>query len=222
MHDSHKRDLEQLADLRLSYQKGRLDVQDVDACPFAQFAVWLAYALSTDLPEPYAMTLATCGTDGRPSARTVLLRGSSADGLLFYSNYDSKKGQDLAENPYAELLFYWPLLEQQVRITGRVEKLSEQHSAAYFQSRPRDSQLGAWVSLPQSGVVDARETLEQRFVDLKSKHGDTNAIEKPAFWGGYRLVPDAFEFWQGRPNRMHDRLRYQLTDGAWLIERLMP
>lgn len=219
---SSTRDIEQLADLRLSYQKGSLDVQDVDACPFAQFAVWLEYALSTDLPEPYAMTLATCGADGRPSARTVLLRGSSPHGMLFYTNYDSQKGQNLAENPFAELLFYWPLLEQQVRIAGRVERISEQHSTDYFHSRPRDSQLGAWVSLPQSGVVDAREILEQRFLDLKAQHGDAEMIEKPDFWGGYRLVPDAFEFWQGRPNRMHDRLRYRLNDGVWVIERLMP
>ena len=215
-------ELESIVDLRMSYQKGALEREQLDADPTVQFARWLEHALSTDLPEPYAMTLATCGADGRPSARTVLLRGANADGLLFYTNYDSAKGQDLAENPYAEVLFYWPLLEQQIRVSGRVEKLSPEHSTIYFHSRPHDSQLGAWVSTPQSGVVDGRDTLEARYATLATEYPVGVNVPKPDFWGGYRLIPDQFEFWQGRPNRMHDRFRYQKTEAGWQIDRLMP
>jgi pyridoxamine 5'-phosphate oxidase len=215
-------ELEKIVDLRMSYQKSALEREQLDADPIVQFARWLEHALSTDLPEPYAMTLATCGADGRPSARTVLLRGASAEGLLFYTNYDSAKGQDLAENPYAEVLFYWPLLEQQIRVSGRVEKLSVEHSTEYFHSRPKPSQLGAWVSTPQSGVVDQRETLEARYAVLEAQYAADAVIPKPEFWGGYRLIPDQFEFWQGRPNRMHDRFRYQKIDTGWQIDRLMP
>jgi pyridoxamine 5'-phosphate oxidase len=215
-------ELEKIVDLRMSYQKGALEREQLDADPTVQFVRWLEHALSTDLPEPYAMTLATCGADGRPSARTVLLRGANADGLLFYTNYDSAKGQDLAENPYAEVLFYWPLLEQQIRVSGRVEKLSPEHSTTYFHSRPHDSQLGAWVSTPQSGVVDGRDTLEARYATLATEYPVGVNVPKPDFWGGYRLIPDQFEFWQGRPNRMHDRFRYQKTEAGWQIDRLMP
>jgi pyridoxamine 5'-phosphate oxidase len=215
-------ELEKIVDLRMSYQKGALEREQLDADPTVQFVRWLEHALSTDLPEPYAMTLATCGADGRPSARTVLLRGANADGLLFYTNYDSAKGQDLAENPYAEVLFYWPLLEQQIRVSGRVEKLSPEHSTTYFHSRPHDSQLGAWVSTPQSGVVDGRDTLEARYATLATQYPVGVNVPKPDFWGGYRLIPDQFEFWQGRPNRMHDRFRYQKTEAGWQIDRLMP
>ncbi|MEY2862340.1 MAG: hypothetical protein RLY58_47 [Pseudomonadota bacterium] len=215
-------DLEQLSDLRLSYQKGSLDVADVDVCPFRQFEVWLTYALSTPLTEPYAMTLATANARGRPHARTVLLRGADRQGLVFYTNYDSQKGHDLADNPQAEVLFYWPELEQQIRVGGQVEALPEDVSTAYFHKRPHDSQLGAWVSAPQSGVVDQRETLERTFADLAQQYPEGSVVPKPSFWGGYRLIPDHFEFWQGRPNRMHDRLRYQLSAHGWRIDRLMP
>lgn len=215
-------ELEKIVDLRMSYQKGALEREQLDADPIRQFSCWLEHALSTDLPEPYAMTLATCGRDGRPSARTVLLRGASADGLLFYTNYDSAKGQDLAENPYAEVLFYWPMLEQQIRVSGRVERLSVEHSTEYFHSRPKPSQLGAWVSTPQSGVVDQRDTLEARYAALEAQYAADAVVPKPEFWGGYRLIPDQFEFWQGRPNRMHDRFRYQKNEAGWQIDRLMP
>lgn len=211
-----------LSDLRLSYQKSALEADQMAENPFDQFAFWLQSALASDLPEPYAMTLTTADISGRPHARTVLLRGSDAQGLVFYSNYDSQKGHDLAMNPQAELLFYWPQLEQQVRISGHVEKLGEAESTAYFHKRPHDSQLGAWVSTPQSGVVDSRETLERRFAKLSQQYADGQTVPKPPFWGGYRLIPDQFEFWQGRPNRMHDRFRYRLQTKQWLLERLMP
>ncbi len=212
----------QLADLRLSYQKGELTRAHLHPDPRVQFERWLAHALSTDLPEPYAFALATADAQGRPHVRTLLLRGVQDDGLVFYSNHDSEKGRNLAENPWAEMLFYWPLLEQQVRVHGRVQRLSEAQSTAYFHQRPRDSQLGAWVSTPQSGVVASREVLEQRFADLQAQHPEGSAIPKPPFWGGYVLCPERYEFWQGRPNRMHDRFAYVRSDAAWQIDRLMP
>lgn len=221
-HNQSSDAISDLSDLRLSYQKGALEREHLSADPFAQFADWLNHALSTDLPEPYAMTLATADATGRPHARTVLLRGSSPAGLVFYSNYDSQKGHDLAVNPQAELLFYWPLLEQQIRVGGRVARLSEAESTAYFHKRPHDSQLGAWVSTPQSGVIDHRETLQQRFAALAEQYPDGQIVPKPEFWGGYVLIPDHFEFWQGRPNRMHDRFEYQYIGDAWQINRLMP
>jgi pyridoxamine 5'-phosphate oxidase len=166
------------------------------------------------------MTLATAGTDGQPSARIVLLKSFDDRGFVFYTNYQSRKGQELAENPRASLLFYWPQLWRQVRIEGVVEKTSAAESEAYFQSRPLGSKLGAWAS-NQSQVVDQRETLEARFAELQMRFGED--IPRPEHWGGYRLKPNSIEFWQGRDNRLHDRLRYRLQEsGVWLIERLGP
>ncbi len=217
-----------LTALRQSYAKAELRRADVDDNPFVQFNAWLKNALDSHQKEPYAMTLATANRAGRPSARTVLLRQFDERGAVFYSNYDSHKGEDLAENPYAEILFFWAELEQQIRVSGRVEKLSEEESTAYFHKRPHGSQLAACASLPQSGVIAEREVLEQRFVELKTQYPEGSVVPKPEFWGGYRIVPDLFEFWQGRQSRLHDRLQYRLqnsessTEKQWIIERLMP
>lgn len=214
-----------LSELRQNYGKGSLQVHDLSADPLTQFLKWLDQALQVQVAEPYAMTLATADGNGRPHARTVLLRGADPTGFYFYSNYDSQKGLDLAANPYAELLFFWPALEQQVRIHGPVERISKQESTEYYHKRPRDSQIAAHVSTPQSGIIESRELLEQRFADLNQQLEHATAIDKPEFWGGYCLKPAYYEFWQGRPNRLHDRLKYipdTLSDTGWRIERLMP
>lgn len=220
--------LSDLMSLRESYAKSALRRADVDANPFHQFSTWLQNALDCELKEPYAMTIATANRAGRPSARTVLLRQFDEQGAIFFSNYDSHKGEDLAENPFAELLFFWAELEQQVRISGRVEKLTESESTAYFYKRPHKSQLAACASIPQSGVIATRDILEKRFTDLNAQYPDGSIVPKPEFWGGYRIVPDLFEFWQGRQSRLHDRLQYRLqnidssAEKQWVIERLMP
>lgn len=212
-----------LSELRLSYEKGALLEQDLASSPVEQFLKWFDQALQLKLNEPYAMSLATANAQGRPHLRTVLLRGVSEQGFDFYTNYDSQKGQDLAENPFAELLFFWAEMECQVRVSGKVVKISEQESTAYYLKRPKDSQIAAHISTPQSGVIASREELEHRFNELAQKVNEEGLIlQKPSFWGGYRVVPDYFEFWQGRPNRLHDRLIYRLNAGQWHIERLMP
>ena len=213
--------IQDLSELRLSYQKGELLESQVDSRPHEQFLLWFNQALEAKLHEPYAMYLATADAQGRPHVRTVLLRGATDAGYDFYTNYDSQKGLDLAANPCAELLFYWPELERQVRIFGRVEKISQEESTDYYHKRPRDSQIAAHISTPQSGVIANRELLEQRFSLLQTELGQAEA-NKPEFWGGYRVVAEYFEFWQGRPNRLHDRLSYQLVDGHWQLQRLMP
>jgi pyridoxamine 5'-phosphate oxidase len=186
-----------------------------------QFQRWLHEAIEAELPEPNAMTLATVKADGSPAARVVLLKGLEATGFVFFSNYLSDKGTQLAANPQAALLFLWLELERQVRIEGHVSVIRLEESEAYFRTRPRDSQLGALASR-QSRVVENRRLLEQRFEELSRRHADAE-IPMPAHWGGYRLVPVMLEFWQGRPSRLHDRLRYRLQpDGNWLLERLEP
>ena len=214
--------IKDLSELRLTYQKGELHEEQVDAHPHAQFLNWFNLALEAKLHEPYAMSLATANAQGRPHVRTVLLRGATEAGYDFYTNYDSQKGNDLAENPYAELLFYWPELERQVRVGGQVQKISEQESTDYYHKRPRDSQIAAHISTPQSGVIESREHLQQRFQALYDQVAEKNELAKPEFWGGYRLVPTYYEFWQGRPNRLHDRLTYEKVGGSWAIQRLMP
>lgn len=214
--------IKDLSELRLTYQKGELHEEQVDAHPRAQFLNWFNLALEAKLHEPYAMSLATANAQGRPHVRTVLLRGATEAGYDFYTNYDSQKGLDLAENPYAELLFYWPELERQVRVGGQVQKISEQESTDYYHKRPRDSQIAAHISTPQSGVIESREHLQQRFQALYDQVAEKNELAKPEFWGGYRLEPTYYEFWQGRPNRLHDRLTYEKVGGSWAIQRLMP
>ena len=214
--------IKDLSELRLTYQKGELHEEQVDAHPHAQFLNWFNLALEAKLHEPYAMSLATANAQGRPHVRTVLLRGATEAGYDFYTNYDSQKGLDLAEDPYAELLFYWPELERQVRVGGQVQKISEQESTDYYHKRPRDSQIAAHISTPQSGVIESREHLQQRFQALYDQVAEKNELAKPEFWGGYRLVPTYYEFWQGRPNRLHDRLTYEKVGESLTIQRLMP
>lgn len=211
-----------LSELRLSYEQGELHEAQISGNPHLQFLNWFNHALDANLHEPYAMSLATANAQGRPHVRTVLLRGATEVGYDFYTNYDSQKGMDLAENPYAELLFYWPSLERQVRIGGKVIKISEQESTDYYLKRPRDSQIAAHISTPQSGVISSRDVLQQRFQDLQQQMADQDELSKPEFWGGYRLQADYYEFWQGRPNRLHDRLSYEKHNGLWTIQRLMP
>ncbi|CAM9131663.1 MULTISPECIES: pyridoxamine 5'-phosphate oxidase [Acinetobacter] len=214
--------IKDLSELRLNYQKGELQEQQVNPNPHMQFLQWFNHALEAKLHEPYAMSLATADAQGRPHVRTVLLRGATEAGYDFYTNYDSQKGLDLAENPYAELLFYWQDQERQIRVSGKVIKISEQESTDYYHKRPRDSQIAAHISTPQSGVIASREELQQRFWDLHNQVANQQQLDKPEFWGGYRLEPDYYEFWQGRPNRLHDRLSYEKIDGAWQLQRLMP
>jgi len=203
-------------------QLAALTKHSIDANPIRQFQRWYDEVRAHGVSEQDAtsMTLATATRDGRPSARIVLLKGFDDRGFVFYTNYQSRKGKELSENPRACLLFYWPQLWRQVRIEGEVQKISATESEKYFQSRPLGSKLGAWAS-NQSEVVDRRETLEARFAELQKRFGED--VPRPEHWGGYRLKPNSIEFWQGRDNRLHDRLRYRLEeDGSWLIERLGP
>ena len=209
-----------IADLRKSYERAELNEQASQVDPFAQFDQWLNEAITAQVPEPNAMTLATVGSDLRPSTRVVLIKGFDLRGIVWYTNYASRKGQELAGNPYAALQFHWVELERTVRIEGRVEKVSEEESDAYFHSRPLDSRIGAWAS-PQSEVISSRGVL----VANAALYGAKFLLQppRPPHWGGYRLTPDNWQFWQGRRSRLHDRLRYTLTtDGGWLRERLAP
>ena len=209
-----------IADLRQNYTLQALNEADVDLDPIRQFQRWLDQAIAAELPEPNAMTLATATRDGIPSARIVLLKGLDARGFAFYTNYESRKGQELADNPRAALVFLWTVLERQVRIEGQVEKVAAAETDAYFQSRPLASRLGAWAS-EQSRVIRDREVLEQRFAELKATYAD-ETVPRPPHWGGYRVIPHQIEFWQGRTSRLHDRLRYRLKQGNWFLERLAP
>ena len=207
--------------LRLSYDAGRLLESEVRPDPLDQFRVWFDDALQTDLAEPNAMTLATIDADGRPAARVVLLRGFDERGLVFYTNYGSAKGLHLGARPLAALVFWWPPLERQVRIVGAVARVSAAESDAYFQSRPRESRLGA-ISSEQSRPVADRAALEARFSRTEAMY-EGRDVPRPDDWGGFRVAPDEYEFWQGRPARMHDRIRYRRDDaGEWAIERLRP
>ena len=208
-----------LAALRKSYERAELDETRSAADPLQQFERWLGEAIESQVPEPNAMTLATVGGDLRPSTRVVLIKGCDARGIVWYTNYQSRKGQELAGNPWAALQFHWVELERVVRIEGRVEKASESESDAYYASRPIDSRIGAWAS-PQSQVIGGRDVLVKNAAIEAARH--LLAPPRPPHWGGYRLVPDRWEFWQGRKSRLHDRLRYRLDEGAWVRERLAP
>ncbi|UYZ67740.1 pyridoxamine 5'-phosphate oxidase [Moraxella bovis] len=209
---------------RLSYEKDELIEKNIGDTPYPLLQKWMSEALAEQIGEAYAFSLATCGADRRPSVRTLLMREIVPVGddmeMIFYTNYDSDKGQDLADNPFAEALFFWHTLERQVRASGRVVKLFTEKSEAYYHSRPKDSQLAAWVSRPQSGVVESREIMESDFAKLSEQFGEH--IPKPEFWGGYCLLVDKIEFWQGRANRMHDRIVYRKGDKGWERERILP
>ena len=209
----------EIAALRRDYTLATLLEQNMARDPFEQFGRWFEEAHACEISEPNAMILATADANGRPAARTVLLKSFDTLGFVFFTNYESRKGRELAQNPHASLLFAWMDLERQVRLEGRVDKTSAQESDDYFDSRPADSRLGAWAS-PQSQVVPDRAAIEQRFVDVKQQYGESPP--RPLHWGGYRLVPDVFEFWQGRTNRLHDRVRYRKDGSRWVIERLAP
>jgi pyridoxamine 5'-phosphate oxidase len=209
-----------LADLRKSYMKDSLSEEDVQKNPIDQFDIWFDQARHAELPEPNAMTVASVDADGKPSARIVLIKEVNHQGFVFFTNYESRKGQALTHNPQAALLFFWPELERQIRIEGTVEKLSEEASDAYFHSRPLDSRIGAWAS-PQSQVISGRSILVAKAAEYALKFALNPP--RPPHWGGFRVKPQALEFWQGRPSRLHDRIRYtQQAYGMWKIERLAP
>jgi pyridoxamine 5'-phosphate oxidase len=198
-----------------------LEEDELNPDPFAQFRTWLEQAKTAGVYQPLGMTVATADARGRPSARLVLLRGLDDRGFVFFTNYQSRKARELDGNPWAALVFYWPEQDRQVRVEGRVERVTAEESDAYFRTRPHGSQLGAWAS-PQSQVIADRSVLEDRVAELAARYGGKE-VPRPPHWGGFRVVPESIEIWQGRPNRLHDRLRYRRGDGGnWLIERLAP
>ncbi len=213
-----------IADLRKSYEKAELDESASAADPMTQFGTWFQQALDAQLPEPNAMTLATVAADGRPSTRVVLIKGFDERGIVWYTNYASRKGHELAIHPHAALQFHWVELERVVRIEGQVEKVSGEESDAYYKTRPMDSRIGAWAS-PQSQVIESRTVLVTNAAKYGAKFLTTmlgDGPPRPPHWGGYRLIPDRWEFWQGRKSRLHDRLRYRHEGGVWVRERLAP
>lgn len=206
--------------LRVEYAQRRLEESEALPDPFQQFQRWFAEALAADPQHANVMTLATSTAAGWPSARVVLLKDCDARGFVFYTNFHSRKGRELTENPRASLVFWWRELERQVRLEGQVETVTPAEADEYFQTRPRDSQLGAWASA-QSEIIANRQMLEQRFQELAREY-ENRQVPRPPHWGGFRLVPEVFEFWQGRPGRLHDRLRYRRSGSGWLVERLSP
>ena len=208
-----------LADLRKSYEREKLDEADVAQDPLEQFTRWMQQAIDAQIPEPNAMTLATVSKENRPSTRPVLIKGCDERGIVWYTNYESRKARQISMNPWASLQFHWVELERVVRIEGKVEKVSAEESEAYYRSRPLDSRIAAWAS-PQSEVIADRKALEKRVEELNRKYGENPPL--PPNWGGLRLVPERWEFWQGRKNRLHDRIVYRKEMGKWLRERLAP
>ncbi len=211
---------ENIQNLRQDYRSASLSENDVDSNPILQFKKWFQDAVNSQLYEPNVMTLATSDRFGKPTARIVLLKGIDEDGFVFYTNYESKKGHDIVENPQAALVFFWPELERQVRIEGMVSKISEEASSEYFHSRPIGSQIGAMAS-PQSEVISGRELLERKVEQLTTQYAGQE-IPRPLHWGGYLVEPTHVEFWQGRPSRLHDRIIYDFVEGSWIINRLAP
>jgi pyridoxamine 5'-phosphate oxidase len=210
-----------IVSLRKEYSSAFLNEEDVDENPFKQFELWMQQAVEAEILEPHAMTVATVSAAGKPSSRIVLLRGFDENGFVFYTNYNSHKGHDMAQNKYACLNFFWPELERQIRIEGSISKTDQQVSTDYFHSRPRESQIGAWASI-QSAVIANRKVVEDAFVHYTEKFKNLEVIPKPEHWGGYNIKPTSIEFWQGRPSRLHDRLRYSEVHSSWKIERLSP
>jgi len=208
-----------LADLRKSYEREKLEEADVAQDPLEQFTRWMQQAIDAQIPEPNAMTLATVSKENRPSTRPVLIKGCDGRGIVWYTNYESRKARQISMNPWASLQFHWVELERVVRIEGKVEKVSAEESEAYYRSRPLDSRIAAWAS-PQSEVIADRKALEKRVEEFKQKYGENPPL--PPNWGGLRLVPERWEFWQGRKNRLHDRIVYRREKGNWLRERLAP
>jgi pyridoxamine 5'-phosphate oxidase len=211
-----------LRDRRIQYETAGLNFEDLDESPIQQWHAWYIEAVEAELPEPNAMAVGSIDSDGMPDSRIVLVRGFDDDGLTFFGNYNSAKGQQLDANPVASAVFPWIGLHRQVRVRGTVEMLPGHESDAYFASRPRDSQLGAWAS-PQSEVISGRDILNERHAEFAEKFAEVEVL-RPPHWGGWLLIPDVFEFWQGRPNRLHDRFRYRRDDVTqeWMIERLAP
>lgn len=212
---------EEIEKIRVSYEKETLDLKDLLDNPLEQTRHWFEKSVKLEIHEANAVSLATVGEKGQPSVRTVLIKGIDEQGLLFYTNYHSRKGREIEKNKHVAVLFFWKELERQVRIEGTIEKVSEEKSKSYFQSRPKGSQLGAWAS-PQSRVIVGREELEDRLKELDNIYKKHDQLPLPAHWGGYRIVPHYYEFWQGRPNRLHDRFEYKQVDNKWLISRLAP
>jgi len=210
-----------IAAMRKVYQLKSLEENDVDANPLKQFKNWWQESINSHVQEPNAMTLATCNASGKPSARIVLLKGVDENGFVFFTNYNSRKGHEIAENSFAALVFFWKELERQIRIEGKVRKTSEKESDEYFSIRPRESQLGAWSS-PQSKVVESADVLQQNMKKFYDKFHEQE-IPRPEFWGGYIVEPNVIEFWQGKPGRLHDRLQYSLNENNnWIVQRLAP
>lgn len=212
--------MKKLFEFREEYTTGELNETEVKANPMEQFQQWLQAAIDSGVPEANAMTIATCTASGKPSARVVLLKEINKNGFVFFTNYLSRKGRELLENPFAALVFDWHSIERQIRVEGRVEKLSTLDSDVYFNERPREAQIGAWTS-PQSKILGSREELEQLQASFEKKFNDLE-IFRPSYWGGFILLPTTIEFWQGRPGRLHDRLVYHQTEEGWTLHRLAP